>query len=119
MADAYAQIGKARCSVACRLGEGADPKSSDLLEVATVPGREVELVLERCCRNERVRETYARLTSHSPCSLGHDAIDGELTERTQELRDSVARGRTGEQLGPCDHRVVQTMPCGLERNGAT
>src|SRR5438093_937314 len=93
----------------------AKTQPRDLLEVANVSCRELQAVLERCCRDECVRGADAEGSTQGTATFGDRPIYGNLAERREHRSNSRLFGIAGgEQLRSSDDRAPCTRD-GVER----
>jgi len=64
---------------------------------------ETELVVDRGCRDQGVRQSDSGLSMKTTCSLGHRATNRKLPERGEKNGHKLGGGVPGEQFGPCDN----------------
>ncbi len=95
-------------------------KSRNALEVSPIPGHEIETTLERSRRDESVRRRDAAIAPQSAGAFSDGAVDGDLSERSEEGSDALlVRRAPGEELGARDHRIGDAVTSGLEPERAT
>lgn len=87
-----------------RVGRGAKPWSTDGLRRASRVDPSGPLL------DQRIRQTQSELAHNPPRSLGHVAIDGNLSKRREQLTGKRSGRVACEQLGSADHRVVEPVP---------
>lgn len=67
------------------------------------------MMLEGCGGDQGIRHADPGFTTDPTGPLGDGAVDWKLTKGLQQGDNEIRGRRTGEELRPGDHRIVQPM----------